>query len=186
MTAQPEEPAEPAENGAHEVIHLGGQAAVIVPLGEYRILKALRDNATPDAVELAEMDAAVSALADDPRNGLGVLVKLPAAAHTGRMRAQDEHSAGIDGTTPGRPRSDFEKAGGLWPLLICGTVLSVITWLPFMHGPVSFWVIWLAWCGPVLLFTGIAARCGKPRSAGLPAECPRHEQRITTRSPRPF
>lgn len=54
MTVQPE------GDGGHEVIHLGGQAAVIVPLSEYRVLKALRDNATPDAVELAEMDAAIA------------------------------------------------------------------------------------------------------------------------------
>ncbi|HZR50078.1 MAG TPA: hypothetical protein VFB06_11220 [Streptosporangiaceae bacterium] len=52
MTAQPED--------AHEIIHLGGEAAVIVPLEEYRTLKALRDNATPDAIELAEMDAAIA------------------------------------------------------------------------------------------------------------------------------
>ena len=54
MTAQPDEP------DGHEVIHLGGHAAVIVPLGEYRTLKALRENATPEQVEQAELDAAIA------------------------------------------------------------------------------------------------------------------------------
>jgi hypothetical protein len=54
MAAQPDEP------DGHEVIHLGGLAAVIVPLGEYRTLKALRENATPEQVEQAEMDAAIA------------------------------------------------------------------------------------------------------------------------------
>jgi hypothetical protein len=48
MTAQPE------GNDGREVIHLGGEAAVIVPLSEYGILKILRDNTLPDAIELAQ------------------------------------------------------------------------------------------------------------------------------------
>jgi hypothetical protein len=54
MTAQPDEP------DGHEVIHLGGESAVIVPIDEYQVLKALKANATPDEVELAEMDAAIA------------------------------------------------------------------------------------------------------------------------------
>ena len=89
-------------------------------------------------------------------------------------------------TTPDQAKSEFEQAGGLWPLLVGGTVLSVITWLPFTDGPVPFWVIWLGWCGPVLLFTAIAALFGQPRgssSAELPAEYLRYEQRTTPRWP---
>jgi hypothetical protein len=89
-------------------------------------------------------------------------------------------------TTPDEAKSDFEKAGGLWPLLIGGTVLSVLTWLPFADGPVPFWAIWLAWCGPILLFTAIAAlfrqRPGSS-SAGLPAEYLRYEQRTIPHRP---
>jgi hypothetical protein len=88
--------------------------------------------------------------------------------------------------TPDQPKSDFEEAGGLWPLLLGGTVLSVITWLPIVDGPVPFWAIWLGWCGPTLLFTAIAALFGQPRgssSAELPAEYLRYEQRSTP--PRP-
>jgi hypothetical protein len=83
-------------------------------------------------------------------------------------------------------KSDFEKAGGLRPLLIWGTVLSLITWLPFAGGPVPFWAIWLGWCGPVLLFTAIAALFGQPRgssSAELPAEYLRYEQRTIPHRP---
>jgi hypothetical protein len=57
-------------------------------------------------------------------------------------------------------------------------VLSVITWLPFTDLP--FWVIWLGWCGPTLLFTAIAALFRQPRGsseAELPAEYLRYEQR---------
>jgi hypothetical protein len=89
-------------------------------------------------------------------------------------------------TTPDQATSDFEKAGGLWPMLVGGTVLSLITWLPVAGGPVPFWAIWLGWCGPTLLFTGIAALFGQPRgssSAELPADYLRYEQRITPRSP---
>jgi hypothetical protein len=86
--------------------------------------------------------------------------------------------------TPDQAKSDFEQAGGLWPLLAGGTVLSVITWLPFTDLP--FWVIWLGWCGPTLLFTAIAALFRQPRGpseAELPAEYLRYEQRATPRRP---
>jgi hypothetical protein len=88
-------------------------------------------------------------------------------------------------TTPDEAKSDFEKAGGLWPLLVGCTVLSVITWL-VAGGAVPFWAIWLGWCGPVLLFTAIAALFGQPRGsseAELPAEYLRYEQRTTPGRP---
>jgi hypothetical protein len=84
--------------------------------------------------------------------------------------------------TSDQARSDFEKAGGLWPLLVGSTALSLITWLPFADGPVSFWVIWLAWGGPVFLLAAIAAPFRRPRgsrTAELPAEYLHHEQRTT-------
>ncbi len=93
---------------------------------------------------------------------------------------------GCQGAAPADTRSDFEKAGGLLPLLFWGTVISVITWLPFIDGPVPFWAIWLMWCGPVLLFSAIAALFGQPRGSGsaeLPAEYVRYEQRTTPRWP---
>jgi hypothetical protein len=56
MTAQP---AGPAEAGSHEVIHLGGEAAVVVPVAEYRRLRALEQLASPNELEGAEATAAL-------------------------------------------------------------------------------------------------------------------------------
>jgi hypothetical protein len=55
MTAQPAS----APDG-HEQIHLGGETAVIVPLEEYRVLAALRAQATPEDIEEALFDAAIA------------------------------------------------------------------------------------------------------------------------------
>jgi hypothetical protein len=44
----------------HDVIHLGGETAVVVPLEEYRLLNALRERATPEEIEDAEFDAAIA------------------------------------------------------------------------------------------------------------------------------
>jgi hypothetical protein len=46
------EPAEP-----YEVIHLGGEAAAIVPLAELRRLRAVERHASPEALEEAEIEA---------------------------------------------------------------------------------------------------------------------------------
>jgi hypothetical protein len=57
MTAQPAEP--PADSGPHDVIHLGGEAAVVVPVAEYRRLLALERLASPTELEGAEAAAAL-------------------------------------------------------------------------------------------------------------------------------
>jgi hypothetical protein len=54
MSAQPSEP------DSHDVIRLGGETAVVVPVHEYRTLKALRDRASAEQVEEAEIDAAIA------------------------------------------------------------------------------------------------------------------------------
>lgn len=48
------------EHDGHDVIHLGGEAAVVVPLNEYRMLKALKDRATAAELDEAETDAAIA------------------------------------------------------------------------------------------------------------------------------
>src|ERR1700749_4331268 len=70
--------AQPSEQDSHDVIRLGGETAVVVPVHEYHTLKALRDRASAEQVEEAEIDAAIAeheawkaagrveALADDP------------------------------------------------------------------------------------------------------------------------
>jgi hypothetical protein len=54
MTAQPSDP------DGHDIIRLGGETAVVVPLREYRTLEALRDRATPGELDEAETDAAIA------------------------------------------------------------------------------------------------------------------------------
>lgn len=54
MTAQPLTP-EPEDS--HEVIHLGGQAAVVVPMAEYLKLRTLERQASPQDVAAAQAEA---------------------------------------------------------------------------------------------------------------------------------
>jgi hypothetical protein len=55
MSAQPSGPLD-----GHDVIRLGDETAVVVPMHEYRLLRALRDRASAEEVEEAEMDAFVA------------------------------------------------------------------------------------------------------------------------------
>jgi hypothetical protein len=45
----------------HDVIHLGGEAAVVVPMDEYRRLRALERRASAEDLEAAEADAVLQA-----------------------------------------------------------------------------------------------------------------------------
>jgi hypothetical protein len=61
MSAQPVGPVHPADSpvtAPYEVIHLGGRAAVIVPLAEFLRLPALESTASAQALEDAEDAAA--------------------------------------------------------------------------------------------------------------------------------
>jgi hypothetical protein len=59
MTAQPD-----GELGSYEVIHLGGEAAAIVPLPDLRRLQAVQRHASADLLEEAEVDATLAAHRD--------------------------------------------------------------------------------------------------------------------------
>jgi len=59
MSAQPD--AGPGPAGPYEVIHLGGEAAAIVPLAELRRLRALERRASPEDLEEAEIEAVLAA-----------------------------------------------------------------------------------------------------------------------------
>jgi hypothetical protein len=59
MTVQPAGGPEQAE--PYEVIHLGGEAAAIVPLAELRRLRAVERRALPEALEEAEIEATLAA-----------------------------------------------------------------------------------------------------------------------------
>jgi hypothetical protein len=55
MSARPAEPGD-----GHDVIHLGGKTAVVVPLHEYRMLSTLRERASAEEIEEAEVEAAIA------------------------------------------------------------------------------------------------------------------------------
>jgi hypothetical protein len=57
MTAQPAGPG--PDTGSYELIHLGGQAAVVVPVADFLRLRALEQAASPRELEDAEDTAAV-------------------------------------------------------------------------------------------------------------------------------
>lgn len=57
MTAQPDMPG--PDTGSYEVIHLGGQAAVVVPVTDFLRLRALEQAAAPHELEDAADTAAV-------------------------------------------------------------------------------------------------------------------------------
>jgi hypothetical protein len=57
MTAQPATPG--PDTGSYEVIHLGGQAAVVVPVADFLRLRAPEQAASPPELEDAEDTAAV-------------------------------------------------------------------------------------------------------------------------------
>ena len=56
MTARPASDPDP-----YEVIHLGGEAAAIVPLADLRLLQAVRRHASAEVLEQAEIEAALPA-----------------------------------------------------------------------------------------------------------------------------
>jgi len=57
MTAQPV--ASGPDTGSYKVIHLGGQAAVVVPVADFLRLRALEQAASPQELKDAEDAAAV-------------------------------------------------------------------------------------------------------------------------------
>jgi hypothetical protein len=61
MTAQPmHQPDRDQVDGEHDVIHLGGCTAVVVPVEEYRVLRELKHNATAEELADAEDSAAIA------------------------------------------------------------------------------------------------------------------------------
>ena len=62
MTAQPADriPASGPDTGSYEVIHLGGQAAVVVPVSDFLRLRALEQAASAQELEDAEDKAALA------------------------------------------------------------------------------------------------------------------------------
>jgi hypothetical protein len=81
MTAQPDTPG--PDTGSYEVIHLGDQAAVVVPVADFLRLRALEQAASPEELEDAADTAAV--LAWKARDAAGQTTYLPAAETRRRL-----------------------------------------------------------------------------------------------------
>lgn len=81
MTAQPDMPG--PDTGSYEVIHLGGQAAVVVPVADFLRLRALQEAATPEDLEDAEDTAAV--LEWKARDAAGQTTFVPASEARRRL-----------------------------------------------------------------------------------------------------
>ena len=80
MSAQPVDPAHAADDPLthpYEVIHLGGQAAVIVPMVEFLRLRALESAASAQALEDAEDTAAADQWLAREARGETTYVPLP-------------------------------------------------------------------------------------------------------------
>ncbi len=73
----PVHPHDPAVTDPYEVIHLGGQAAVIVPLAEFLRLRALENSASTEALEDAEDAAAAQDWLAREARGEANYVPLP-------------------------------------------------------------------------------------------------------------
>jgi hypothetical protein len=74
VTAQPHDPL--PDTGLYDVIHLGGQAAVVVPLPDFLRLRALEQQATAQELEDAEDAAALGEWRS--RDAAGATVYTPA------------------------------------------------------------------------------------------------------------
>ncbi len=81
MTAQPAAPG--PDTGSYEVIHLGGQAAVVVPVAHFLRLRALEQAASPEELEDAEDTAAL--LEWKARDAAGQTTFVPAGEARRRL-----------------------------------------------------------------------------------------------------
>ena len=81
MTAQPDRPG--PDTGSYEVIHLGDQAAVVVPVADFRRLPALEKAATAAELEDAEDTAAVLEWKGRDAAGQTTLVRQRSKASAG-------------------------------------------------------------------------------------------------------
>jgi hypothetical protein len=77
MTAQPLDPAAGPDVGSYDVIHLGDQTAVVVPLADFLKLRALERQAS--AEELADAEDAAALQEWQARHAVGQASYVPAA-----------------------------------------------------------------------------------------------------------
>ena len=75
MTAQPTDPASLPDTGSYDVIHLGDQVAVVVPVSDFLRLRALEQRAS--AQELEDAEGVAAALEWKARDAAGETVFVP-------------------------------------------------------------------------------------------------------------
>jgi predicted ABC-class ATPase len=74
VTAQPIEPTPDLGTGSYEVIHRGDQASVVLPMDDYRRLRALEQIATEEELQDAKDAAAIEAWKEREAAGLNTYV----------------------------------------------------------------------------------------------------------------
>ena len=124
MTAEPAAPG--PDTGPYEVIHLGGQAAVVVPVADFLRLRALERAASSQELEDAEDTAAMLEWkardaagqttfvpADEARRRLGLpaLVSLPRLGHGDHRPAGQPRAPAIPAR---RPAGDAYRGDRSW------------------------------------------------------------------------
>ena len=103
------------ERDGHSVIRLGDETAVVVPLAEYRRLKALEEIATPEEIDEAE-DAAI--MAESFRKG--ETIRATSFLEKIRKKRADEATTAvpIDKTDLERARAIADKKGSTYEAVI--------------------------------------------------------------------
>jgi hypothetical protein len=61
VTAEPLPPTQVPDTSPYEVIHLGGETAVVVPVADFLRLRALQRHASAEDLEEAEIEATLAA-----------------------------------------------------------------------------------------------------------------------------
>ena len=110
MTAGPAAPG--PDTGPYEAIHLGGQAAVVVPVADFLRLRALERAASPQELEDAEDTAAI--LERKARDAAGQTTFVPvdeARRRLGLRIEYDERAIGQAAAFLGDPRGDNLRYG---------------------------------------------------------------------------
>jgi hypothetical protein len=155
-------------------------------LGAWTRLMTARSVQTGETADASQQDQA-----SPPAVPTAVAASLPVPPQA-RYPAQSYYQATyweprVPLATHARAESEPEPPGSIGRLLVnmlgVGTILSVITWLPFIGTGVSFWWIWLCCCGCMLLVIPFALLTRGPRASStneLPADYAHYEHHRAT------
>jgi hypothetical protein len=119
MTAQPVAPG--PDTGSYEVIHLGGEAAVVVPVADFLRLRALskllplkisRTPRTPRRYRSGEPGTLLARRRLYPRMRYGVGSACPGELAGRLRRTSDQPGSPASSTTPGAYRNSWTRSTG--------------------------------------------------------------------------